>query len=165
MSSPTVYVLDANGFIEPAKGYYAFDLVPAYWDELAAHGAAGRVCTVDRVAAEVLSPAEVNTWINGAFKAFIHDTNVPDVVTQYAALMNWAQAQPFLPAAKSEFAMVADAWLIAYAAAKGATVVTHEKFDANCRRRVKIPNACQSLGVPTIGPFEMMRALGMKLTK
>jgi hypothetical protein len=160
---PNLYVLDANAFIEPAKGYYAFDIVPSYWDQLAANGASGRICTIDRVAAEILSPADLKTWIDGPFKPCIRQSNTQDTLAKYAALMTWAQAQPFSAPAKAEFATVADAWLVAYAAAVGATVVTHETFDANCRRRVKIPNACQTLGVPTINTFEMLRALGIRL--
>jgi hypothetical protein len=161
----STYVLDANAFIQPAKGYYAFDLVPSYWDELANHGAAGRLCTIDRIADEVLAPPDLKAWMDGVFKPCIRASNTPDTLAEYGKLMAWSQTQPFLPAAQSEFATVADAWLVAHAAAIGGTVVTFETFDAKCIRRVKIPNACQSAGVQTITTFEMLRALGIKLTR
>ena len=163
MSAAPLYVLDANVFIEAAKGYYAFDLLPAFWDNLALHGDAGRICTVDRIASEILSPAELTTWMNGKFNACVRPSNTANALTHYASLMQWAQAQPFSAAAQAEFATVADAWLIAFAKASGGTVVTHETFDANCRRRVKIPNACHFLGVPVVDTFAMLRALGVKL--
>ena len=165
MSPTTTYVLDANAFIQPAKGYYAFDLVPGYWDELTAHGKAGRLCTIDRIAAEVLAPADLKTWMDGAFKPYIQSSNTPETLAKYAKIMAWAQTQSFLPAAQAEFATVADAWLVAYASAIGGTVVTFETFDARCVRRVKIPNACQAAGVNTITTFEMLRALGIRLGK
>ncbi len=31
MTSEKVFVLDANVLIDPARTYYAFDLVPAFW--------------------------------------------------------------------------------------------------------------------------------------
>jgi hypothetical protein len=165
MSSAPLYVLDANAFIEPAKGFYAFDLVPKYWDNLASLGAAGRLCTIDRVAAEVLAPADVHTWINGTFSGCIQRSDEPLTLTQYAALMAWAQTQNFTLPAKVEFARVPDAFLVAYAAAVGGVVVTFETFDANCRRKVKIPNACHALGVLTVNPFQMLRALGVNLSR
>lgn len=163
MSSPSVYVLDANVFIEAAKGYYAFDLAPKFWQHLAAYGAAGSLCTVERIAAEIAFPVELKTWIDGDFSSHVHESNTQGTLAYYASLMQWSQSQPFTAAALQEFATVADAWLIAYAKDVNGTVVTHEKFDANCRRRVKIPNACQFLGVPVVDTFMMLRTLGVNL--
>jgi len=161
VSSAVLYVLDANVFIEAAKGYYAFDLTPAFWDHLVTHGGDERLCTIERVATEIAFPVPLKTWIDGPFGPCVRSSNTPDTLTHYSALMQWAQAQPFSPAARSEFATVADAWLVAYARAVRGTVVTHETFDANCRRRVKIPNACHFLGVPVVDTFAMLRALGV----
>ncbi|HUO11058.1 MAG TPA: DUF4411 family protein [Phycisphaerae bacterium] len=162
-ASPSIFVLDANVFIEAAKGYYAFDLAPKFWNGLLANGTAGRICTVDRIAAEVMSPTPVKDWINTQFMPCVKASTGPDTLIHYAALMRWANAEPFTIAAKSEFATVADAWLVAYSRAVGGIVVTHEAFDANCKRRVKIPNACQHLGVQYINTFDMLRTLGMTI--
>lgn len=78
--------------------------------------------------------------------------------------MDWSQNQSqFTEAAKAEFASVADGWLIAYALAKGCAIVTHEQFDPNIRRRIKIPNACRAFDVPYIDTFQMMRTLEVEL--
>lgn len=158
-----IFVLDANVFIEAAKGYYAFDLAPKFWDGLLAHANAGRLCTIDRVAAEIASPVPLHDWINTTFSGCVKASNTPKTIAHFAGLMQWAQGQPILPAAKHEFANVADAWLVAYSKAVNGTLVTHETFDANCRRRVKIPNACQHLGVQCVDTFAMIRALGIKI--
>ena len=34
MTSDPLYLLDANVFIEAAKGYYAFDIAPRFWEAL-----------------------------------------------------------------------------------------------------------------------------------
>ena len=44
-----VYVLDACVLIEAARRYYAFDLVPRFWESLKEHLAKGRVRSIDRV--------------------------------------------------------------------------------------------------------------------
>ncbi len=79
--------------------------------------------------------------------------------------MNWSQNNPqFLPIAKAEFATVADGWLVAFARARNYAVVTHETFDANIRRRIKIPNVCQAFHVPFFDTFQMLRNLSIRLS-
>ena len=163
MIAAQTYVLDANVFIEAAKRYYAFDIVPSFWQMLVAHAESGQLLRIDRVKDELLR-ADLALWAEGPFHDFFDLTSDPDVITAYREVMAWSQNQAqFTEAAKAEFAGVADGWLIAYALAKGCVVVTHEQFDPNIKRKVKIPNACQAFGVPYTDTFHMMRALGVKL--
>ena len=46
---------------------------------------------------------------------------------------------------------------IAYAKAHGHTVVSHEVYVEGERKRVKIPAVCNSLDVPYIRTFQMLR--------
>ena len=163
MSSTPLYVLDSNVFIEAAMRYYAFDLAPAFWGHLVTFGEAKRLCTIDRISDEIKGDGPLKSWMDGPFAAYIRGSGTAQALTHYAALMQWAQEQPFQDAAKTEFAAVADAWLVAYAKSVGGTVVTHETFDANCRRRVKIPNACHFLSVSVVDTFAMLRSFGVKL--
>jgi hypothetical protein len=75
--------------------------------------------------------------------------------------MTWLQAQSaYSPAAKTDFAVKADGWLIAHAKAQGLTVATEEVLNPAIRRRVPVPNACVSFGVDYVNTFDMLRALG-----
>ena len=77
--------------------------------------------------------------------------------------MNWVQNEPqFKPAAVSKFASVADGWLVAYAYAHNAVVVTHERFAADAKSRVLIPNVCQQFNVRYLTTFEMLCQLGVQ---
>lgn len=67
------------------------------------------------------------------------------------------------PEAVSEFATVADAYLVATAAAKGYTLVTNETVDPQCRRRVKIPDACNALGVRFCDLNTVLRELNITI--
>jgi hypothetical protein len=41
-----MYLLDANVFIDAKNRYFAFDIVPAFWDWLVAQHRSGNVFTV-----------------------------------------------------------------------------------------------------------------------
>ena len=79
--------------------------------------------------------------------------------------VTWATAPDrlFTQAAVDEFMDSADLRLVAQAAAIGAAVVTRETSDPNCKRRVKLPDACDALGVQCVQPFEAYRSLGLRL--
>ena len=58
---------------------------------------------------------------------------------------------------------MADAYLVATAAAKSYTLVTYEKSAPLCKRRVLIPDACTAAGVTYCTPLEMLRSLGVHI--
>jgi hypothetical protein len=158
-----MYGIDANVFIEAAKRYYAFDLVPGFWDSLTNLVAQGRVSSIDRVNREIKED-DVREWIDkkGGFAGGFASTDDPTVIDIYRQIMTWVNAQAqFLPAAKSEFARGADGWLIAYAKVHGLTVVTHEVLAPAVKRKVPIPNVCLVLEVPYRDTFQMLRVLGI----
>lgn len=163
MTDSQTYVLDANVFIEAAKRYYAFDIVPSFWKMLVAKADNGDVSSIDRVRIELLR-ADLSLWANSEFHDFFISTSDPIVIASYREVMAWSQSQSqFTEAAKAEFASVADGWLIAYALAKGRVVVTEERLDPNIKRKVKIPNVCQAFDVRYIDTFQMMREMGVRL--
>lgn len=53
-----------------------------------------------------------------------------------------------------------DAWIIAYAKANNATVVTHE-VSAPKSTKVKIPDVCDYFDIKHINTFEMLQRLGV----
>ena len=48
-SSRSLFVLDANVFIEARKRYYAFDIAPIYWRSLIQEFNKGNLLSIDRV--------------------------------------------------------------------------------------------------------------------
>lgn len=167
MTEGTVYVLDANVFIQAARHYYAFDIVPAFWQALIDHASNRRLLSIDRVRRESQrGKDELAQWADSTFLTWFASTDQNDVVQAYGQIMRWAQAQgQFTDAAKAEFAREenADGWVVAYAQTRGYVVVTHEQLDPKIRRRIKIPNACQASSVPYIDTFQMLRELGVRL--
>ena len=159
-----MYVLDSNVFIEASRRYYGHDFAPAFWTALEANAKAGKVLTIDRVELELNKMKDdLSTWMQASFKTFVKPSNDVNVATVYSGMVGWVVAQPqYLPGAKSEFATVADGWLIAYAKHHGLTLVTHEVLDPHSKKRVPMPNVCQQFGVDYINTFELIRKLNVK---
>lgn len=161
------FVLDSNAFIQAHRAYYAFDIAPGYWAGLLQHHAAGNLISIDRVRGELLSGGKADaleTWVKSvAPKTMFASTKTIDVAVVFGELVRWVQAEAkFKDEAKAEFAVKADAWLIAYAKLHGMTIVSFEHYDANMRKKVLIPVICKQFGVECIDTFEMLRRLKMQ---
>jgi hypothetical protein len=167
VTAPPTYVLDANVLIQAAREFYAFDLVPAFWDKLLDLASNGRVLSIDRVKFELdRGNDELKDWANRAFHHCIASTQQADVLESYREIMEWAQAQTqYRDGAKAEFAdeKNADAWLVAYAKAKGCTIVTREQPAPESRTKIKIPDVCRAFEIEFVDLFAMLRALEVKL--
>jgi len=167
LSDPPKYLLDANVFIQSARGYYAFDLAPAFWQALIDHASKGQLLSIDRVREEIeQGKDELTKWVSDNFQHWFASTDEDDVLQAYGAVMKWAQTETqYSDAAKAEFADTnnADAWLVAYALARRCVIVTLEQPDPNVRRKIPIPNAGHAFGTPCLDSFAMLRALGVRL--
>ena len=111
---------------------------------------------------------DLSTWVATTMPAeCFFDTDMDAVTEAYGDAIAWVMAQTqFTDAAKAEFAAaeIADAWVIAFAKAMDATVVTHEKSNPAIRRKVPIPNVCDALNVPYVDTFEMLRGLSTQFS-
>jgi predicted nucleic acid-binding protein len=165
VTASRTYVLDANVFIEAARHYYAFDIVPSFWQMLIDHANNSLVLSIDRVKFELeRGKDELEKWAKNDFRECFVSTEDDEVIAAYRKIMVWSQGQAqFTPGAKAEFARVADGWLVAYALAKVCIVVTREQFNSEAKARIKIPNVCRAFGVQYVDTFEMMRELGVRL--
>ena len=160
------FLLDANVFIEAARRYYAFDLVPAFWQELVHHAENGHIVSLDRVKNELSKGKDqLACWAKKEFNLAFIPTGVPNVINAYKLTMAWVQSQPqYSDAAKSKFAAGADGWLVAYALATGCTIVTQEVPAPSAQNKVPLPNVCVALNVSWTDTFEMLRRLGIRFT-
>ena len=165
MTRGSKYVLDADVFMTAARRYYAFDIAPVFWELLVNNASKGRLLSIDHVKADIdRGKDELTSWASGYFHKWFDSTAQDDVVQDYRRIISWAQGQnQYTVAAKADFARASDGWLVAYAKAKGYTVVTNETYDPNIRRRIKIPNVCKAFKVPYVDTFKLLRDLGVKL--
>ncbi len=162
------YVLDANVFIEAKNRYYGFDICPGFWSSLISLHERKHVFCIDRIRDELtVQQDDIKEWVKDRCSAtFFKGTQDQAVVDSFQAMITWVYAQPqFTQAAKTEFASVPDGWLIAYAHANSAIVVTHEEFAPEVKRKVPMPNVCIEFDVPYVNTFEMLADLQVKFIR
>ncbi|MEU8182965.1 DUF4411 family protein [Micromonospora sp. NPDC049047] len=153
-----MYLIDTNVFIDAKNRYYPFDIVPGFWDWLKSAHLSAKIYTVEAVYDEVVCTAdELCDWIKRMPKSFTLPAS--DIgAASLTRLSEWANSCPqYTRAAVFEFLGAADYFLVAHAHSISATVVTHERAGTGSRNRVKIPDACEAVGVSWMNPFDMLR--------
>jgi hypothetical protein len=150
------YLLDANVFMQAKNLHYGLDFCPAFWNWLIANNASQRVYSIEKVGDEIDAGAdELSEWAAQRGPAFFLRPD-PAMLPALGTVSAWAVGRRYEASAVSTFLQVADYYLVAHALAHGHTVVTHE-IASTSKKRIKIPDACISLGVKCITPFEMLR--------
>ncbi len=161
MPNSVKYILDANIFIEAKRRYYAFNLCPGFWDSLLHHNSVGNLESIDRVRKELSEGDDLDAWKKKASGLFASTENKV-VLSAYSDIIQWVQSQErFNDATKSVFASGVDAWVIAYAKANNAIVVTHEVAAPKSRKDVKIPDVCDHFNIKCKNTFDMLQKLGI----
>lgn len=154
------YLLDTNIFIR-SKNEMPMDIFQGFWQRLATLACEGIIFSSVKVKEEIdRGNDELKQWCDDQLpKEFF----LPfDAYSEYARLMTWANdSRLFTAPAKQEFATVADAFLVATAASRGMKVVTFETSDPNCKKRVKIPDACIALGVSYCSLNDLLHELSV----
>jgi len=160
------YLLDANVFIQAKRFHYPFDIFPGYWEWLDREMEDGSVFSIVPIYDELTAGEDkLSEWADSRKESgwFL---SVDDVKTQseYSKIAPWIvdEKQGFKQVAQEEYFTVGDSWLIAKAGSEKMTIVTHEKFDARCKKRVLIPNVCREYNIECINTVELIRRTGAK---
>lgn len=87
------FLIDSNSFITPYRQYYAFDLVPTFWDKLSKHY--DRIILLDLVKNEIDRGDDgLTDWVNNnSFKVCNHKT--PEIVDKYQEVLKYIQTCGF----------------------------------------------------------------------
>ena len=161
------YIIDANVFITAKRDYYSFDIAPTFWSQLNMLASQGVVSIIDKVKAEIVlegSIDDLGLWVKNEYHGKVLSSKEPEVIEAYMQIITHVVRNPrYKESAKSEFASVADSWLLAHALSNKYTIVTLETFDSQCINRVKIPNVCKEFNIPYVNLFEMLRNERLKL--
>ncbi|MDP3786460.1 MAG: DUF4411 family protein [Candidatus Omnitrophota bacterium] len=150
------YLLDANVFIQAKNLHYGLDFCPAFWEWLIANNTAKLVFSIEKVGDEINAGAdELAVWATQRGADFFLKPDVT-ILPALSSVSTWAASQSYEPVAVNTFLQVADYYLVAHALAHGHTVVTHEKMYSSMKK-IGIPNACISLKIKFMTPYEMLR--------
>lgn len=159
-----IYLLDTNIFIT-AKNDLPMDIYPSFWKALTQLASTGKFRSIKKVEDEIRKGKdELVDWIDNNLP---QDFFIPESSNTLAALSTVTQwtilNNVYSQAAKNEFVTVADSWIIAEALSQVVTVVTHETPDPLCRKRVKIPDVCNAVGVNFCNLNDAFRVLGVTI--
>lgn len=112
--------------------------------------------SVEPVRQELLAKADdLAAWVQTRQGMFLQPDGA--VVASLTATSTWATGHGYSQAALNEFFQRADYHLVAHAHAQGYTVVTHETPNQKLTK-IKIPNSCDGMGVPSVSLYDMLRA-------
>jgi hypothetical protein len=158
MTSPTVYSVDTSALLDGLERYYPEAAFPALWGKIDSLIAHGRFLLSDEVWDEARKrDAAAKTWCDRCGKtALVVPTDaviakeVQDILVSFPKLV-----------ANMKGKNRADAFVIAVARLRGATIVTGEGPDGN-QNRPKIPYIAQELGVPCIRFLDIIRREGWR---
>ena len=166
------FIIDSNSFMTPYRQYYAFDLVPSYWNEISKCASSGRLVLLDMVKAEIdKGKDDLADWLTKQTD-FISCSHIsPDIIRKYQEVLQYVHTcglykeQALRTWAAGD---VADPWLIAAAAANDYTIITAEVPSGvlsvkNPNRNAKIPDVAKAFNVKTNSVYYMMRELGIKI--
>lgn len=151
------FLVDANIFITAKNLYYQFSFCQAFWDFLSTMHQKGVIFSIQSVKQEILRNNDpLRDWINTLPETFFEDHY--QSANSYGKLMNYAQGLDVKQIAKDEFAEQdnADAWLLAHALEKGFTIITHENYNPDAKRRIMIPNVAKDHSIKVITLFEFL---------
>ena len=158
------YLFDTNIFIT-SKNDCPSDVWPTLWMRFAELIRGGKIYSSIKVKEEIeQGNDELINWMktNSTEAFYIPLDN--EILRKYAETQNWANNNPiFNEDALHTYADVADAYLVATAAARNMVLVTFEKSNPYCRQRVMLPDACKAIGVACCDLNDALRELKVKI--
>jgi len=162
----SIYIVDSNFFIQSNQMNYPLDVAIGFWKKVKEFSDNSIIISVDKVKKEIYNVKDdLQSWCeNNLTDDFFIDTTI--VLNEYTDICNWAVSRNdhYKPEAINEFlhADQADAWLVAYCAAdkENRKLVTYEKSEPARRGKIKIPEACNVVGVEYFNIIDLFRKLG-----
>ena len=170
------YLIDANALITPYQTYYAFDLVPQFWDFLAEQVANGNIIIIDKIYDEIAANKDkkktsdaLQLWIETLSK-YKKSVRTKEILVSYSYVVNHINdSGKYTDSAVRLWfdEKHADPWLVATAKAENHKIITFETSKGATSKGqswsvVKIPNVCEDLDVECVGLFNVLHKLGLE---
>ena len=113
---------------------------------------------MEKVAEELLAGQdELAEWVKRQPKSFQLAPGLADTASM-AKVAQWAKNAGYQQGAVATFLSAGDFYIVSQALTLNYTVITHEKPEPQSKRRIKIPDACNAVGVRWMNSFQMLRA-------
>ena len=152
-----LYCFDTSTFIRAWYEAYAPDVVESFWEHLGKAIKAGTIIAPDEVLRETSKRSnDLHAWLKQHEQCFVE---IDDELQE--AVSSLLQRFPLL-AKNRKGASSADAWVIALAQIRNATVVSEES-PLDSEKKPKIPGVCRQVDVSCTNLLEFMRSAKWKL--
>lgn len=159
------YLIDSNIFITAHRLLYPFDIAPGFWGQLI-EKASEKMIIIEKVNNEIVRGGDQLTewYIENKDKFNVLTIPEAPVIEAYSKIISSINdSEHYKLSAKEEFASVADSWLCAYGLAYDYTIVTNEKYSANSKKKIFIPNVCHEFNINYIDLLQFMRETEFRL--
>ena len=150
------YLLDTNVLIEAKNGFYAFDLCPGFWEWIRSYQ---DMRSIQMVKDEILEGNDVlSKWVDDKLSDDYFLLEDEAIQKQYGNVANYVYSLPEFDIPKKDvFLEKADGWLIAAAIHYRATIVTHENYDPNCKKKILLPVIAKHFNISCVKIFNVLR--------
>ncbi len=162
-----LHIVDSNFFIQAHRLNYPLDIAVNFWAKVKQLAHDGKVISIDKVKNEIYGRNDdLEKWCQANLpNDFFKDTSTPDVIVEYAKICSWAISKgQYTQSALNEFlhADEADAFIAAYTLSDNLNriVVTQEVSSPDSKKRVKLPDACDTHNVRHVNTVQMFRNIG-----
>lgn len=155
------YLLDTNIFIDSKNNAYPFDIAPLFWEKLLLCAQNKQFFLTPEVLSEIKAgDDDLARWVAANHSSF-HVLDITSAVYSAATRISEfiKSNMSYFESAKQTFWGCADYLLIAYAMSENAVIVTNEKSNPACKKRVLIPDVCNHFGVKCINRNDYLRAI------
>lgn len=141
------------------------ELWPSFWKTLKELIQKGDIVTSISIKNEILKGNdELTEWIKEYAPEGFYIEHDEEILLEYQKTQEWARNRgQYTESALSVYGTVADAFLVATAAAKKLTLVTYEAPAPESKKAVKIPDACQAAGVRYCDLNKVFQELGVTI--
>ena len=158
--------MDSNFLIQAHRVSYPLDVAYSFWNKVKQLAHSGLIISIDKVKDEIFDNHDLlSEWCEANLPDdFFKDTDTS--IDSYRRVTSWVVSRNthYLPNAINEFlsAEEADAFIVAYALDNPSNniIATQEVSEPFRRTKVKIPDACNALGVRYVNMMDMFRMLG-----
>lgn len=152
------YVVDTNFFIMYHRDLLPPDLYPPFWDRLKDLGIQGKWLLLECVKEELLRGNDfLVDWIKDPMLPSVPIHDDLTIQSYRKILQRLRDEQYYEEPIIANYADCADSWLVAFAHAHDAVIVTREIPNLKKKARVKIPDIAKVHGVKTMTVNEYMR--------
>ena len=157
------YLLDSNVFTEAVRRYYRPSICPGFWDWLDWNTGSGQVFSIAKVGEELRARGDwLSEWAAGRGEEFFLPPD-PLVVGAFQRMDAWIETRQYTASAMRSFFSGADSFLVAQAIAYRHEVVTLEVPSPGSRKRIRIPDVCDGVGISWLKPFDMLEREGIRM--